>query len=130
MLDPYCLRQKRWRKAIYLATVERSNLQGASRLIFTTAHEQQAARQSLPWLAPGEVVPLGADCPPDVSREAYAATFTNLFPQVLNRRCLLFLGRIHPKKGLEQLLKMLPEIKRKHPEILLVVAGSGERYVC
>ena len=27
MLDPYSLRQKRWRKTIYLAAVERSNLQ-------------------------------------------------------------------------------------------------------
>src|SRR5262245_27408195 len=30
MLDPYVLRQKRWRKKIYLAAIERSNLQGAS----------------------------------------------------------------------------------------------------
>lgn len=64
MLDPYSLRQKRWRKKIYLAAIERRNLQGASRLIFTTVHEQQAACQSLPWLAAGEVIPLAADCPP------------------------------------------------------------------
>jgi glycosyltransferase involved in cell wall biosynthesis len=92
----------RWQKKVYLAAAERGNLQGASRLIFTTAHEQQAAQQNLPWLAPSEVIPLGADCPPYVSREACAATFTNLFPQVSERRCLLFLGRIHPKKGLER----------------------------
>jgi len=127
MLDPYSLRQRRWRKKIYLAAVERSNLQGASRLIFTTTHEQQAARQSRPWLAPGEVIPLGADCPPYVSRETCAATFTNLFPQVSDRRCLLFLGRIHPKKGLEPLLKILPELTRKHPDTLLVIVGNGER---
>jgi glycosyltransferase involved in cell wall biosynthesis len=127
MLDPYSLQQKRWQKKIYLPAVERGNLQGASRLIFTTAHEQRAAQQSLPWLAPGEVIPLGADCPPYASREACAAIFTNLCPQVSNRRCLLFLGRIHRKKGLERLLNILPEITRKHPETLLVVVGDGER---
>jgi glycosyltransferase involved in cell wall biosynthesis len=127
MLDPYSLRQKRWRKRVYLGTLERSNLQGASRLIFTTTDEQKAAQESLPWLAPGEVIALGADYPPDASRETCAATFTNLFPQVLGRRCLLFLGRIHQKKGLERLLKILPEITRTHPEILLVIVGDGER---
>jgi glycosyltransferase involved in cell wall biosynthesis len=130
MLDPYSLQQKRWRKKIYLAAIERKNLQGASRLIFTTVHEQQAACQSLPWLAAGEVIPLAADCPPRVPRKAYIATFTKLFPQVSNRRCLLFLGRIHQKKGVERLLNILPEVIRKHPDALLVIAGSGEpRYV-
>jgi glycosyltransferase involved in cell wall biosynthesis len=126
MLDPYSLRQKRWRKKIYLAAVERKNLQRSSRLIFTTVHEQSAAQQSLPWLTPSEVIPLGADCPPDVSREACIATFTRLFPQAANRRCLLFLGRIHQKKGLDRLLKILPEISQKHPDTLLVIAGKGD----
>ena len=50
MLDPYSLRQKRWRKRIYLAASERRNLEGFSRLTFTTFHEQQAAQESLSWL--------------------------------------------------------------------------------
>lgn len=130
MLDPYSLRQKRWLKKIYLATVERRNIQRASRLIFTTVHEQNAAQQSLPWLAPGEVIALGADCPTDDSRADCIAAFTSLFPQVSNRRCLLFLGRIHQKKGIERLLRILPQVTRKHPSSLLVIAGSGDpRYV-
>jgi glycosyltransferase involved in cell wall biosynthesis len=126
MLDPYSLQQKRWRKRYYLAAIEGRNLRAASRIIFTTTYEQQAARQSLRWLALGDVIPLGADCPPCASREGYAATFTRLFPQASNRRCLLFFGRIHQKKGLELLLKILPEITRKHPGSLLVIAGNGE----
>jgi glycosyltransferase involved in cell wall biosynthesis len=40
------------------------------------------------------------------------------------------LGRIHQKKGVERLLNILPEVIRKHPDALLVIAGSGEpRYV-
>ncbi len=127
MLDPYSLRQNRWRKKIYLTFVERRNLEAASRLIFTTAHEQQSARHGLSWLAPGEVILLGADCPPTASREACITTFTNLFPRVSSRRCLLFLGRLHKKKGLERLLTILPAVTHKHPDTLLVIAGSGER---
>ena len=126
MLDPYSLRQKRWRKKIYLAAVERRNIQEASRLIFTTAQEQESARKCLPWLGSGEVIALGADCPPALSRETCIETFASRFPQALNRRCLLFLGRIHQKKGLERLLTILPQISQKHPDTLLVIAGSGE----
>jgi len=130
MLDPYSLRQKRWRKQIYLAAVERRNLQEACRVIFTTDYEQKAARQSLPWLAPGEVIPLGADCPPDGNREACAGIFIKLFPKIAARRCLLFFGRIHPKKGIERLLNALPKIIGEHPEALLVIAGGGDpKYV-
>jgi glycosyltransferase involved in cell wall biosynthesis len=127
MLDPYSLRQKRWRKRIYLAASERRNLQGASRLIYTTFHEQQAAQESLAWLGAGEIIPLGADSPPDVPRQKAKEAFISLFPQVANRRCVIFLGRIHPKKGLERLLTILPEISRRHPSILLIIAGDGEQ---
>jgi glycosyltransferase involved in cell wall biosynthesis len=125
MLDPYSLGQKQWRKKLYLAATERRNLEGASRLIFTTFHEQQAARESLYWLGPGEIIPLGADGPPDAPRQVAREAFINRFPQVANRRCVLFLGRIHPKKGLERLLTVLPEISRRHPSILLIIAGDG-----
>ena len=126
MLDPYSLRQKRWRKRIYLAVNERRNLQGASRLIFTTVHEQQAARDGLSWLGADEIIPLGADCPPDVPRQNAREAFVSLFPQVANRRCIIFLGRIHPKKGLERLLNVLPEISQRHPSVLVIIAGAGE----
>jgi glycosyltransferase involved in cell wall biosynthesis len=127
MLDPYALKQSRWRKEIYFAAIERRNLQAAFRLIFTSAHEQHCAQQRFPWLPPGEVIPLAADCASAISREQGIAVFTGLFPEVTSRRCLLFLGRIHPKKGLERLLKLLPEVSRNHPDVLLVIAGSGEK---
>jgi glycosyltransferase involved in cell wall biosynthesis len=127
MLDPYSLGQRYWRKRIYLAASERKNLEGASRLIFTTLQEQQAARESLSWLGRAEIIHLGADSPPDMPRQAAKEAFVNLFPQVVGRRCLLFLGRIHPKKGLERLLRILPEIIDRHPDILLVIAGDGEK---
>jgi glycosyltransferase involved in cell wall biosynthesis len=127
MLDPYSLRQRHWRKRIYMAASERRNLEGACRLIFTTLWEQQAARESLSWFGRAEIIQLGADTPPDVPRQVAKEAFVNLFPQIANRRCLLFLGRIHPKKGLERVLKILPELIDRYPNILLVIAGDGEK---
>jgi glycosyltransferase involved in cell wall biosynthesis len=126
MLDPYALTQKLWRKKVYLAAAERRNLQGACRLIFTTFHEQQAAQERLPWLGQGEIIPLGADRPPDMPRQGSREPFINSFPKAANRRCILFLGRIHPKKGIDRLLKSLPEIVSRHPAVLLIIAGDGD----
>lgn len=127
MLDPYSLGVKALRKRVYLALIEGRNLRGASRLIFTTPLEEQLARASLPWLGEGAVIPLGADGPPpDIARETLACSFAEAFPQAKGRRCLIFFGRLHPKKGIERIFAVLPEIVQAYPDILLVVAGMGE----
>jgi glycosyltransferase involved in cell wall biosynthesis len=126
MLDPYSLNQKRWRKSAYLFTCERYVLEGACRLIFTAQQEAEAARARLSWLARDEVIPLAADCPSSQSQEGARGAFATLFPQASDRRCLLFLGRIDPKKGLERLLTALPKVIEEHPRVLLIVAGSGD----
>jgi glycosyltransferase involved in cell wall biosynthesis len=126
MLDPYSLGQKRWRKKLYLAVTERRNLEGASRLVFTAKQEEEAAKKILPWLRAGEVISLAADIPPELSRQDAAKVFATCFPKIAGRRCMLFLGRIHPKKGLERLIVALPEVIKKHPTVLLVIAGDGE----
>ncbi len=38
---------------------------------------------------------------------------------------VLFLGRVHPKKGLERLLPVWKTVRREHGDSLLVIAGSG-----
>jgi len=126
MLDPYSLGRRRWRKKLYLAAIERRNLQGASRIVFTAAQEQDAARESMPWLTAGEVIPLAADHPPQLSRQEATKLFATHFPQIAGRRFVLFLGRIDPKKGLERLIMALPKVIEKHPTVLLAVAGDGE----
>lgn len=126
MLDPYSLGVKALRKRLYLALREESNLRGASRLIFTTPLEEKLAHASLRWLGGGEIIPLGADLPPPVSREQLAAAFEARYPSAAGRRRLIFLGRVHEKKGLEQILEVLPLIAAIYPDILLVVVGSGE----
>jgi glycosyltransferase involved in cell wall biosynthesis len=41
-----------------------------------------------------------------------------------NKKVLLFFGMIKKVKGLEVLLKAMTEVKKKHPDILLVIAGK------
>jgi glycosyltransferase involved in cell wall biosynthesis len=125
MLDPWSLGVKALRKRAYLALVESRILRKAARIVFTTDEEERLARHSVPWLGAGVVVPLGADAPP-APRDALAAAFAGQFPVATGRRCLLFLGRIHPKKGLDRIINVLPQLIARYPDLLLIVAGEGE----
>jgi glycosyltransferase involved in cell wall biosynthesis len=126
MLDAYSLAQKRWRKKLYLVAIERCNLQGASGLVFTATQEEDSARKILPWLTTSVVIPLAGDNPPQLSRRDARRVLAAQFPQIADRRCVLFLGRIDPKKGLERLITALPQVIKKHPSVLLTLAGDGE----
>ena len=48
-----------------------------------------------------------------------------IFPRLINRRILLFAGRIGKEKNIGFLLKILPEITAKHPDVILLIAGDG-----
>ena len=45
---------------------------------------------------------------------------------IMEKPYILFLSRIHPKKGLELLLSAFKELTQSNDEIYLVIAGSGE----
>jgi glycosyltransferase involved in cell wall biosynthesis len=126
MLDPYSLGVKSLRKRVYLKLREERNLRGSSCLLFTTPLEKELARKSLPWLGEGAVIPLGADTPPSEPQASLAELFNTRFPLAQERRRLIFLGRLHPKKGLERLIDALPTVVKYHPLVLAIIAGSGE----
>ena len=53
-------------------------------------------------------------------------SFEIKFPQVKGKFRLLFLGRFHPKKGLDLLLDAFQVIHERCPDVHLVLAGSGD----
>jgi glycosyltransferase involved in cell wall biosynthesis len=126
MLDPYSLGVKSLRKRLYLNLREKTNLRHASRIIFTTPLEEELAKKSLPWLGEGAIIPLGADMPPPARQEEMAMKFLACFPAAKDKRRFIFLGRLHPKKGLERILEVLPDVVEACPSVLLIIVGSGE----
>jgi glycosyltransferase involved in cell wall biosynthesis len=126
MLDPYSLSVKRWRKAAYLWAIERKNIECAQRLIYTTEEEGQLAATVLSGRPQGAVIPLGGD-PPSINAKSLASKFLNEHPRARGKRQLLFLGRIHFKKGLDRILSALPTIVTAFPDVMLTIAGDGDR---
>lgn len=125
MLDPYSLSVKARKKSIYLQLFESRNLARAQRMIYTTSEEERlAALAGLP-LPPGELVPLGARAS-SASIDDLRPHFLERFPQAEGKRRLLFLGRLHHKKGLDRILNSLQHVRQSIPNVLLIVAGDGE----
>jgi glycosyltransferase involved in cell wall biosynthesis len=96
--------------------------------LFTAEEERVLARQSFRmYRANEEVVAFGTHSPPAFSapvRDAFLAAY----PELNGKRPLLFLGRIHEKKGCDLLVKAFAEIRDIDPAAHLVMAGpdSGE----
>jgi len=125
MLDPYSLSVKALKKSTYLRFFERRNMARARRMIYTTSEEERlAALAGLP-LPPGALVPLGARAS-SASTDDLRPLFLAKFPQAEGKRRLLFLGRLHPKKGVDRILNALQDVRRSIPNLLLIVAGDGE----
>jgi glycosyltransferase involved in cell wall biosynthesis len=117
MLDPWSLAQRRWKKALYLAWRLRADLNHAAALHFTTTIEQTLTRP-LRLRSPGIVEPNGIE-EADLDRMPSRGLFRQRHG-LADRPVALFLGRIHPKKGLDLLL---PAFAAVASDALLVVAG-------
>jgi glycosyltransferase involved in cell wall biosynthesis len=57
--------------------------------------------------------------------EVFRKKLEETFPKLKEKRILLFAGRIVKEKNLGFLLNILPEILMRHPDVVLLFAGSG-----
>lgn len=124
MLDPWF--RDAWplrhlRKTIYWRAIEHRVIRDAAGVIFTAEEERTLGRSTFrPWLARREIVqPLGTLGPP-ASAEVLREKFFARFPALRGQRLLLFLSRIHEKKGGDLLLEAF---RRIAPPMHLMLAG-------
>lgn len=120
MLDAWALKNSKLKKRIALGLAESDNLHRAACFHALNSDEADAIR-GFGITAPIAVIPNGIDLP--------EATIPPP-PQWLGhdgRKVLLFLGRIHPKKGLSELIRAWSSLRDTAPQVArawrLVVAG-------
>lgn len=119
MLDPWALRQswiKRLTKAIAWPLVTAPLLRQAARLCFTCEEELTAAAPALHAIPfTPAILPLGVEAAPDAV-EVLRGEFQSREPSLRGRKILLFLGRLHPKKGCDLLVEGFAQWRRTLPE--------------
>ncbi len=115
--------EKLLKKNLYWKAVEQHTVCRAASLLFTCEQERQLARGTFrPYRAREALVPLGI-AEPQVDLTQARTNFLSHFPQFRDQRLLLFLGRIHAKKGCDMLLEAMRELA---PPLHLVMAGPCE----
>jgi glycosyltransferase involved in cell wall biosynthesis len=129
MLDPWFKRTyplKHLKKWTYWPWADYRVLRDAEAVLFTTEQERLLARESF-WLyqANEVVVGYGTSAPPaDAERQRQA--FLQRFPQLQSKRILLFLSRIHPKKGVDLLIEAFATVAANDSRLQLVIAGPDQ----
>jgi len=112
MLEAWALRNARWKKRIAAALYENQHLRGAACLRALSEAEARSIR-SYGLHNPICVIPNGVDAP-----ELHESNAKN---QSENRKTLLYLGRLHPKKNLANLIRAWKETLNSDP-------GNAERW--
>ena len=118
MLEPWALGQKRVKKLLYAKLVEHKVIAGAACLHALT-HAEADQYRAFGATSPIAVIPNAVEVPERLSAEL----FFERFPNLREKRLLLFLARLHPKKGLKLLVESWKEWAKLHPETHLVIAG-------
>jgi glycosyltransferase involved in cell wall biosynthesis len=122
--EPWAWRHHYWKKQIYWRLIEKRILMGAAGIVVCNEAETAQLR-ALGVRTPIRRIPWGVELPaPEQtpSRERLEA----FFPSLAARSFVLFLSRLHPKKGLDLLIPAFAALARDFPDWLLVLAGPDE----
>jgi glycosyltransferase involved in cell wall biosynthesis len=119
-LCTWSMQQSTRKKRIYLQLIERANLNNCRSIHFTSEQEQQEASQlNLP--VPNFILPHGLSTVQVVSNARQRLRQHFNLPE--DEPIVLFMSRIHPKKGLDYLIPALANIIDQR--FTFILAGDG-----
>jgi glycosyltransferase involved in cell wall biosynthesis len=114
-LSPVALERSKLKKAVFLALGQRRELRSAT-CLHATSEQEYADIRAYGLRQPVAIIPNGVDLP-RIERTVRPAD---------GKRKLLYLGRIHPIKGLENLLQAWAAISGANPSWELELCGPGD----
>lgn len=124
MLDRWSLEQKQWKKRIALRLCYKRMLNNAAFIHVLNVDELEALTPLL-IKAPNHVIPNGV-FPEEFDPLPKKGDFRAAIAFPADRRYVLFLSRLHFKKGLDILAAGFAGVCRLHPDVDLLVAGPAD----
>lgn len=115
MLEPWSLSQKKWKKKLALWVYQMKDLR-TSACVFTTAEMEAEHIRDLGIQVPVSVIPNGIETKGYECRSSIDIV----------KKQVLFLSRIHKKKGIELLIDAWQKLNLDFPDWNLIIAGNGE----
>lgn len=132
LLDPAHKRvfpMRHVKKAVSWLATERRVLDDARAVFFTCERERSAAQRAF-WPPQdrdnGVILPYCIAAPPS-DEDRQQAAFLSRFGHLKGKRRLLFLSRVHPKKGCDIAIEAFARVSMKDPDLHLIIAGPGDR---
>ncbi len=111
MLEPWSLAQKPLKKRLGWMMYQRHDVECSS-AVHATAQSEAENLRALGIKAPIALIPHGIDLPTDVpARQPLQRDF--------NEKTILFLSRIHPKKGLLELVQACARLKTRNWKVII-----------
>jgi glycosyltransferase involved in cell wall biosynthesis len=135
-LDPWFRRKyplKQIKKQIYWSLFEHKVLRDAAAVLFTTAEEKQLSHRAFwPYRCNSRVVGYGIGDPCSSTARSFERSearqmLKSALPNLGDRKYLLFLARVHEKKGIDLLLQAIAMNNQKYQEHAFVIAGPGDK---
>ena len=128
MLDPWFKHTyplKHLKKWLYWPWAEYCLLRDARAVLFTCEEERLLARKSF-WLykVREAVINYGTGTPPN-NGKILKAIFLENYPALREKRVLLFLSRIHEKKGCDLLIEAFAKVANQDASLHLLMAGPS-----
>ena len=130
-LDPFFKLNliKKIKKQIYWYLIEKKNLLLSRSLILTSEGEKKSLKHTFVNTngIRKTVVRYGIN-QPKFNKNKALRYFYKKFPNLKNKRFLLFLGRFHEKKGCDILIEAIKKLSDQNINIKVLLAGSNNNY--
>lgn len=127
MLEPWAFRHRGWKKRPVFRLIEEPRLRSADAVMATSQLEADNLRRLTGGLSL-RILPLGLDAPADSASVEFRVEARDALGLAPSGRMALFLSRIHPKKGLDMLLRAWRDLAGKVTarQAVLCIVGPGD----
>lgn len=106
MLDPYIIQEQGWLKRIFASMIFDKHLRSAN-CIHALCHKEYEDIRAYGLQNPIAIIPNGVDIPEKI-----------MYKKDDDKKHLVFLSRIHKKKGIDLLIKAIGVLKNEHKDVV------------